>query len=182
MNPVKSGAIGFVVIAIEILAGIFLLMNPERFMKTIIIVVGVGLLILGIVMLIRYLTGRKDASAGFGVLVGAIIALIFGLVCIFALNGVIVLISVFIWVCGIFLIIAGIVKIAAFVRTRSAGSTVLVLISGIIMLIFGILLLIHPFGSLEVLLRIGGIVLLVEAGIDLVSLIITMKNAPREVK
>lgn len=182
MNPAKTGAIGFIVIAVEILAGIFLLMNPEKFMKTIIIVVGIGLVILGVVLLIRYLTGRKDATAGSGVLIGAIIALIFGIVCIFASNGVIALISVFVWVCGIFLIIAGAVKIASFVRVRGVGGTALMLISGIIMLVFGILLLIRPFGSLELLLRIGGAVLLVEAGIDLVSLIITMKNAPREVK
>ncbi len=186
MNPAKSGVSAVIVIAIEILIGIFLLMNPEGFMKTIIIIAGIGLLILGVVLMIRYITGQKDGSAGFGMLIGAIIALIFGLVCIFASRGIEWMIEVFIWVCGIFLIIAGVIKIASFFRVRNAGyatgGTALLLISGIIMTIFGILLVFHPFQSLSTLLRIGGIVLIVEAAFDLVSFIITMKNAPREVK
>ena len=186
MNPAKSGIAGIIAVAVEILVGIFLLLDPAKFVKTIIIVVGIGLLIFGVVLLIRYFTGQKNGSVGAGALIGAIIALIFGLVCLFASNGVIVLISVFVWVVGIFLIIAGILKIASFFRVRkvgySGGGTALVLISGIIMTVFGVILLFHPFGSLEFLLQIGGIVLLIEAAIDLVSLIITMKNAPREVK
>ena len=185
MNPVKSSVAGFLTIAVEILVGIFLLMDPGKFMKTIIIVVGVGLLIFGAIMLIRFFVGQKKGTVGFGALIGAIIALIFGLVCIFASNGVIVLISVFVWVCGIFLIIAGIVKIASFFRVKNVGyqtgGMVLLLISGIIMTVFGVILLFHPFGSMEFLLQIGGIVLIVEAVIDLITLIITMKNAPRQV-
>lgn len=186
MNPVKSGISAVVVIAIEILIGIFLLMNPEAFMRTIIIIAGIGLLVLGVVLLARYITGQKDASAGFGILIGAIISLILGLVCIFASQGIEWMIEVFIWVCGIFLIIAGVIKIVSFFNVRGAGyasgGTVLLLVSGIVMTIFGILMVFHPFQSLSTLLRIGGVVLIVEAVFDLISFIVTMKNAPREVK
>ncbi len=186
MNPTKTGVSAVIVIAVEILIGIFLLINPEGFMKTIIIIAGIGLLILGIVLMVRYIAGQKTGSSGFGILIGAIIAIIFGLVCIFASRGIEWMIEAFIWVCGIFLIIAGVIKIASFFRVRSGGytgsGTVLLLISGIIMTIFGILLVFHPFKSLATLLRIGGIVLMVEAVFDLISFIITMKNAPREVK
>lgn len=170
---------------LEIVIGIFLFVNPEGFTRVVIIIFGIVLLLIGIRNLIQFFRGRKNGSSGALTMVLAILALVIGAICLFASGVIINLIAVIAAVYGIILIIAGCFKLYSFAETRGAGiknaGTILMLISGIIMLVFGIILVFHPFGTLEVLLKIGGVLLIIEAVLDLISIFIAMKNAPRQV-
>lgn len=185
MQTLKNNLPIIFLIILEIVVGIFLLVNPDTFTRVVIIIFGIVMLLVGLSALIRYLRGRKSGAASPLTLIGAIIGLILGAICLFASGVIIGLISIIAIVYGIILIIAGCFKIQSFFDARRAGfsnsGTVLLLVSGIIMIVFGIILVFHPFGTIEVLLQIGGIVLIAEAVIDLVTLILAIKNAPREV-
>lgn len=181
METVKRNLPIVLLIALEIVIGIFLLVNPEGFTRAVIIIFGIVMLFTGISLLIRYLRGKKNGTVGSGTLVLSIIALIIGAICTFASGVIIGLISIMAIIYGIILIVAGCFKIQSFLDVRRAGltntGTILMLISGIIMIIFGIILVFHPFGTIEVLLQIGGVILIIEAVIDLISLVMLARSA-----
>ena len=181
MQALKNNLPVILLIALEVLIGIFLLMNPEGFTRAVIIIFGVVMLLTGIAHLIRYFRGRKaGVSSGFTMGV-AIVALVIGAVCVFASGAIIGLISIIAILYGIILIIAGCFKVQSFFDVRRVGltntGTILMLISGIIMIVFGVILIIHPFGTIEVLLQVAGVILIIEAVLDVVFLILSAKNA-----
>lgn len=165
---------------LEVLVGIFLLVNPEGITKVFIVIFGVIMLIIGVFGLISYLRGRKNGENRIGGLIGTIIALVLGLISIFASNWILTLVSLLAVVFGILLILGGIVKFSSFAQVKKSGlvgsGTVLMLISGIIMIIFGVILVIRPFGTIELLLRIAGILLIIEAVLDLISVFLSMRG------
>lgn len=183
MNTVKWNTPILFLIVLEVIVGILLLLNPEGFTRMVIIVFGIVLVFFGIVNLIRYVKDSKEGAGYAGKLVGGILALVFGLICIFASGWIIGLISIIAVIYAIILIIAGVMKIQSFVQVKKAdmvnGGTYLMLVSGIIMIVFGVILLFRPFGTIEVLLRIAGIIALVEAVLDVISLIMSAKSGQK---
>lgn len=186
MENLKRNLPFLLLIILEVVVGIFLFRDPEGFTRAVIILVGIGFLLAGVVFLVRYLRGRKNGNAGSGTLVGAIVSLILGVICVFASGAIITLIAAFAILYGIILILGGIAKIQSFAGMRSVGlkgpGTVLLLISAIVMLVFGVILLFRPVDTIAVLLQVAGILLIIEAVIDLISLIFFIKDAPREVR
>ena len=169
-----------IIIILEVVLGIFLAINPLGFTEVLIKLIGIILLVGAVVGVVHLISNLKNHQPIVGSIIGVALALVFGLICLLGTGWIIGLISLFAWLYGLILIVMGIVKFASFAQVRSAGlndkTSYLVLISGIIMLIFGVILLFHPFGTIEVLLRIGGIVLIVEAVFDLVTMILNMRG------
>lgn len=169
-----------IIIILEAVLGVFLTINPVGFTEVLIRIIGIVLLIGAVFGLVNIISGLKNQTSVVGPIIGSIIALIFGLLCLLGTGWILGIISIFAWIYGLILIIGGVVKCASFAQVRSSGlankSSYLILVSAIIMIIFGIILLIRPFGTIELLLRIGGILLIVEAIFDLITMIINMKG------
>ncbi len=169
-----------IIIVLEAVLGVFLTINPVGFTEVLIRIIGIVLLIGAVIGLVHIISGVKNQTSVVGPVIGSILALIFGLLCLCGTGWILGIISIFAWIYGLILIIGGVLKFASFAQVRNAGltnkSSYLILISAIIMIVFGIILVIRPFGTVELLLRIGGILLIVEAIFDLITMIINMKG------
>ena len=172
-------------IIIELLFGILLLIDPEGLTKTLIIIFGIILMIIGIIYLIRYFVDRKnnlDPSAF--TIVFAIISIILGIICTFLTNVVMGIFPVLAVVYGIFLIISGIYKLKIFfdVRRMNLPVSFFTVCSAVISIILGVLIIIHPFDAVMTVWIFTGIALIVEAIIDIIALVMEGVKSSRAKK
>ena len=169
-----------IIIVLETILGLFLTINPLGFTEVLIRIIGIVLLIGAVIGLVHLISNLKNHRSVVGPIIGTGIALVLGLLCLCGTNWLLGIISLFAWIYGLILIFGGILKFASFAQVKNAGlsnkTSYLVLVSAIVMIIFGIILVIRPFGTVELLLRIGGILLIIEAVFDLITMIINMKS------
>lgn len=136
---------------IYIIAGVWLMLAPSAPVRIICLILGIILLVQGII---------RIASSGRGYsIVPGILLLIVGVLLVFSP----IIISLLPMMIGVYLLISGISEIMGALEIRRAGGTwTPIAVVAALMLLTGLVLLFNPFGTLQMALRIAGIVLLVD--------------------
>ena len=175
MSRIKYLLPSILVILFEIAVGVMLLINPEGFTKVVIIVLGVLLLILSIVFFVNFLRAKNEAAGGTDALVGAIICLIIGLLCVIFSQQMLGFLETLSIIYGIILFVFGLNKIVLFFAAKNEGamSSWLNVIGGVLALVLGVVIVLYPRDATLTVWMITGIGLLLEAVIDIISVIHT---------
>lgn len=163
-----------VLLLFEVVIGILLLIDGEKFMQIIFVIFGVILLLSGLITMIRaLLAGRNGGSIPTLQIVGAIVLLAVGGFFTAASGNVLSVVSAFTLIFGIILAFCGMIKLVEFFSIRRTGSVAwFAAIGAIVTIIIGIVIAFNPFASTEVMWKINGILLLVSVVFDIISLII----------
>lgn len=174
MQILKEKITGIIACLAEALIGILLLINPFGFTSTIIIAIGILLLLGGIAMIIRYFRtpiGRTVIEHSLAV---GLICVIAGLFCVFNYKWFIVIFPVLTVLYGIVNLIIGLFKIQFTVDAiRLNARWGWAALSAFVTLAFAVIIILNPFSSTVALWMFVGITLIVEAVIDMVSIIIS---------
>ena len=165
----------------EIAIGIMLILDGEKFTQVIFIIFGVIMLICGLVTLIRALLEGRNGGKISGVkLFLAIVLLAIGAFFTAASGSVLSVVSVVTLVIGIIMAFTGMLKLVEYASMRKQGaSPVFPIIGAIITIIVGILIAFNPFQSAAAAWVILGILIIVTAVFDLITMIffiVAMKN------
>lgn len=166
-------------ILFELAVGVLLLIDAEAFTTVVFTVFGIILIVLGIVMLIRYLHDRKSDEASPLTLATAIFELIIGAVFAFGSSLIIGVIALTTLIYGIIMVISGIFKLSDYITLRTAHIPVsgFALLSAIVSVALGIVIVFNPFGTTIALWTCMGIVLIVQAVIDVISIMMAHRIA-----
>lgn len=169
--------LGFIILClVELLIGIVLLIDPDRFTRTALFLVGLVLLAAGAVCVVRYLVSPPERAAEEKNLAIGLLCLIAGALFVFRNS----LFPSLTHIYGIALLVVGAVKFQqGFDRLRfHLPYWYLTVINALIALVISVLILIDPFKALEMLWRIVAIALIVEAVLDLAAIITGIKAGP----
>ncbi len=152
--------------------GLVLLMWPEAVKNAICYVIGGIVALAGIVQIVRFLAVRER-------LFFAPITLIFGIVCL-ALGLFLIVRSDIVWtvlpiVFGLFVIFDSILRIqnALELKRSAAASWWMFLLLALLSIALGVVMIYDPFGSTDLLIMAIGVILLVEAALNLCSSLYT---------
>lgn len=157
----------------EILIGILLLINPVGFTTWIIIIVGAILTLIGIIKIIGYFRLPAGEAALRKSLTFGILAVLAGLWCIFQSDWFIALFPLLTTMYGLIVLISGITKVQWSVdmirlKKRRWGWMAL---SAALTIICAVIILRHPFTATATLWIFIGFTMIVEAVIDIISVI-----------
>ncbi len=160
-------------IAFELFVGINLFNDPVAFTQNVIVIFGVFMLILAVWGLIRWLRERSVNRAHTFTLVGAIIDLLIGILCVLKSDTVIKIFPILAMAYGVVMVIMGIYKIRNYIAVRTIGfrRPFLALIGGILTIILGVVIFLHPFTTMELIWQYAGIMLIMEAAFDLCTIL-----------
>lgn len=150
--------------------GILMLLFPGTLLNLIVYIVAACVIIYGVVNIINYIRTRTTAVNGFEFVVGCLL-LVLGLVMILFSRQIVSILPIFL---GVLLVIGG---ASYFVNAWGAGeqkNIPLLLLSALI-IIGGLLVIFNPFGSMELLCRIFGLLLLLSC-VDELFAFFTYRN------
>ncbi|MGM9634848.1 MAG: HdeD family acid-resistance protein [Candidatus Avispirillum sp.] len=171
-----KGQTGSLILSIaEILVGVLLLVNPTAFTSVIIIAVGILLLAAGIVNIVKYFRAPAFEAAKSQKLLWGLLALVSGVFCIFKFRWFIVTFPILTVLYGIAVLISGLWKVqwtVDIIRIKRK-KWFLAAISAAVSIICAVVILSNPFTSTAVLWLFIGISLIVEAVIDIVTIIVS---------
>lgn len=164
---------------VEVVIGILLLISPETFTAAIIILVGAVLAVLGVKNLIGYFRAAPEVAARTGGLSKGVLMTIGGLFCMFKSGWFIDTFPILTVVYGVFTVVTGVNKVQWAIDRLRMGSKYwyVALIGALLTLVFAVLILANPFGTVEVLWTFTGIVLIVEAVLDIVAFFMGKQKA-----
>ncbi len=159
----------------EALVGVLLLTAPEKFTRAIVILFGILLLLLFALYLYRFIRAKKEGFTDAAALIIFIASGVLGLICAVFPGTVTGLIAVIAVLYGLILLIGGIFKLQSYALARNtelAASPVL-LASGVLSVIAGVVVILFPKDAAFTVFQIAGVLLIIEAAADLISLIHT---------
>ncbi len=170
MKEVLSG-IG--VCLFELVVGILLLVNPIGFTSAIIIGSGFILLAIGVFCTIKYFFTEPAEAAKRQLLVKGLVALLAGAFCVIKSEWFVALFPVLTLVYGAAILVAGLVKFQKSIDSIRLKKTKWYLtgISALIFIACGTVVIFNPFGITNAVWVFTGIVLIVEAVMDLIAMI-----------
>ena len=173
MNTFKRLLPTLLLFVFELVIGILLLIDGEKFTQVIFIIFGVCLLISGLVTLIgALLDGRNGGSISVGKLMLAILMLAVGAFFAAASGSVLSILSAVTLVFGIVIAFSGMLKLAEFLSIRKENPVKwFAVIGAVLTIILGIVIAFNPFGATEALWTILGIMIIVSAVFDIIALI-----------
>jgi len=171
MKALRQNLPVLIIFIFELLVGIFLLIEPEKFTRFVIILFGAVMLLVGVINLVRFIRYSKADQSEPIILVSAVISLIIGAICVFATDFIIGLFSVLTLIYGIIIIVAGVFKIEIFIQAKKTGEarSLISLFSGIIAVILGIIITVYSLAVTKIMWQFIGISLIIEAGIDIIA-------------
>lgn len=172
---------GILTSVFEIIIGILLLINPVNFTAGIITVIGIVLCVLGIKSIVTYFrTEAAEAARSNQLLIGLFLLLAGGFSAIKA-HWIIASFPVLTVIYGVVILLTGLGKLQTTVdmlrlkRSRWYFAA----ISAALSLICAVVILMNPFNSTAVLWMFTGITLIVEAVLDIITVIFS-KPAPEQ--
>lgn len=175
MNILKQNTNGVILCLFEVLVGILLLIDPIGFTSGIIIAAGIILLAVGIISIVRYFKMDALEAAISRSLVRGLVALLAGAFCTFRSEWFLVTFPVLTIIYGAVVLVTGLVKIQVTVdmlRLKNKrwfwGA-----ISAAVSVISAVVILNNPFATTTVLWMFTGILLIVEAVFDIITLIVS---------
>lgn len=163
--------------------GLLMAINSEAFLKTMTIILGVILIIIGVFPIFEYFRTKGSLGAGIG-LISGIFSVVCGLMFLFNEDMLMILVPVFI---GVWMIINGINKIqlALQLRDDNENTWIITFIYSIIIVILGGFFVIKPVSGANLVATTVGIVLCIYAIFDIVDCVlikIKVKKFVDEVK
>lgn len=161
----------------ELLIGVFLLIKPVGFTSTIIVCAGLGLMVKGLMDVVRYFrTSAREASLQEGISHGLIFLLI-GAFCAFQSEWLMQAVSFSGIIYAVVIMLLGVDKIQSAVDARRLGSKYWFYpaISAIISIVCVVIIFLNPFSVERNLLVFAGVVLIVEAVLDMIYLVMENK-------
>lgn len=166
----------------EVIAGVLLIVNGEGFTQVVFIIFGVFMLISGLISLILcLLEGRNGGVISTPRLVLSIVLIGIGAFFTAASGSVMSVMSTVTVVLGIIIAFNGMLKLVEYFSIRRAGPVMwFASIGAIVTIILGFVIAFNPFGATEAMWTILGILIIVSAVFDVISLIIfgsALKNA-----
>lgn len=183
MSSFKKTAPVILLFLLELVIGILLLTEPEKFTKAVFIAFGVVLITIGIIYLVRYLVEKKNGEdKGIFTLVLAISAIVLGAASALLFDWILKFLS-FVWVIyGIIIIVSGVYKARNYVELKKNNQpgSVLNIISILISLAIGVVLIVKPFEAILTVWRFAGIALIIEGFIDFALILLNAKPESAE--
>lgn len=174
-----KGNTGKILIAIcEIVIGILLFVNPIEFTHGIIIACGAVMLLLGLVNVIKYFTTTAEIAAAEKTLFVGLLLFTVGIFCTFVSDWFINVFSAIPVMYGIVLLLfalGGIQTTANMIRLKNK-KWYYEFIATALLLLFAILIFVNPFGAGKGIWIFTGIVLIVCAVYNIVTLALTAKT------
>lgn len=184
MKILKQFGSDVVLSAVEIIVGILLLVDAESFSTGAIIVFGAALLILAIVQFVKYFkTDAIEAAEGSMFFVG-LICFVAGCFCIFAAGWLMKTFASFITVVyGVGIMLAGLGKVQWTVDALRIGGRewLMPLVTALVSIICAVVILLNPFATVKALWIFTGIALIVEAIVDVASIIVKKRGGEDKV-
>lgn len=173
MKFIKNNLNSLIACIVEVIVGILLLVNPISFTSGIIIAVGIVLLVSGIVEIVRYFRADAvSAAAGQHLAIG-LLCVVIGLFCIFDYNWFIITFPVLTILYGVANLVAGLFKVQLTIDAiRFKRRWGWIAFSAVVTLLLAAIILLNPFSSTVALWTFTAIMLIVEAIIDLISMIL----------
>lgn len=160
---------------IFLIFGLFLVFQTENVIKTISIIMGGILLIIGIVPIVNYFKNRiHNFFSSAGLLYG-VFSTVAGLMILFNTK---ILATIIPILSGVWMIVNSVnkIQIAMELRDNKVKSWLITFIFAIIILIAGVFLIINPFASAVLLGKTVGIVIIIYTVLDIIdSVIIKLK-------
>ena len=167
-------------IVVEIALGIMLFVNPDNVTRAAILIFGILLTVIGIYTLIRFFVMRNQGHGSAFSLVVAILMIVLGAVLLIFPNAMLMFVKGFLGavfiIYGIGMIISGIYKIYLFFSLKHVDVpvTLFTAIAGIVGVLLGIVILVNVNTVQDIMWRVAGIALLVEAVFDVISYIMNL--------
>ena len=163
--------------------GLLMAINSEAFLKTMTIILGVILIIIGVFPIFEYFRTKGSLGAGIG-LISGIFSVVCGLMFLFNEDMLMILVPVFI---GVWMKINGINKIqlALQLRDDNENTWIITFVYSIIIVILGGFFVIKPVSGANIVATTVGIILCIYAIFDIVDCIlikIKVKKIVDEVK
>ena len=150
--------------------GLLMAINSEAFLKTMTIILGVILIIIGVFPIFEYFRTKGSLGAGIG-LISGIFSVVCGLMFLFNEDMLMILVPVFI---GVWMIINGINKIqlALQLRDDNENTWIITFVYSIIIVILGGFFIIKPVSGANIVATTIGIILCIYAIFDIVDCIL----------
>lgn len=163
----------------ELLIGILLLIKPVGFTSGIIIAIGIALALRGILRIVAYFKAPAQEAAKQRGLSEGIVCLLIGLFCALKTGWLLTVFPFVGMIYGIMLVLLGVDKLQTAVDQKRLGldKWYMAAISSAISLVCGAIIMCNPFTTTVYLWMFTGISLIVEAAMDVVSLILYRKKA-----
>lgn len=182
MKAIKENAGSLFLSLAEIAVGILLLVNPVGFTAGIIIAAGVLLLALGLRMIVHYFTtnpglAQQEQSLARGLALAAL-----GSFCVLQTKWVIAAFPVLTVLYGAVLLLTGLYKTQTAIdmlRLHRANWGWAAL-SAALSILFALLIFMNPFGTTVALWTFTAITLIVEAVLDIVYFVLTIRRGKEE--
>lgn len=166
----------------ELIVGILLLVNPVGFTKGIITTFGVLLLIAGIISIIKYFREDPREAAIERKMAYGLLEIFGGLFCVLKSGWFITAFPILTVLYGVITLVTGITKVQWTVDMlrMKLKKWPIAAISAVVTLICAAVILGNPFSSTVVLWTFIGVTLMLEAVIDVVALIFSIKNETKK--
>ena len=173
-RSIDRSLMNLLVCVAEILIGALLLLNPLGFTSTVLIALGILAAVLGAIRLLGYFRAPPERAAEGGGLVTGLVLLLAGLFCIFRWEWFVVTFPILTVVYGVLTLVNGLNKLQWAVDALRLHQRFwyVAMIGAVLTLLFAGLILINPFTSTAFLWTFIAISLIVEAVMDLFSLVL----------
>ena len=171
MKPFNQKLSAMIFCLLQALLGILLLVNPVGFTSGIIIGLGIVLLIAGAISIVRYFRSSAVEAAKSQTMLKGLIALLFGVFCVFNPHWFLATFPVLTIFYGIVLLIEGLGKVQwmfDMIRMKTKR-WFLAVISTVLSILCAVVILSNPFTSTAVLWIFTGVSLIVDALLDMIA-------------
>lgn len=170
MKKIKKHLTGILLCLFELVVGVLVLIDPMGFTTAIIVAAGIGLIILGLVSVVKYGHEEPQTAAQGQYLLKGLLALSAGCFCAFKSQW---FLSAFGILLGVAIFAAGLAKIQIAMDMLRAGNKrwPFGLIGAVISLVCAVVILKDPFATTAALGIFTGVSLVVEAVVDAAMLI-----------
>lgn len=178
-DKIIASSANFIMFISEIVLGILLLVNPIGFTSGIIITLGVVMVCLGIGNIIRYFRKAPEVAAEKNDFAKGLIFILFGAFCVLKSQWFIATFPLLTVLYGILTLIMGISKIQQAVDMLRLNRKywLIAVTNAVVTIIFSALILSNPFASTAILWTFIGVTLIIEAVIDLLTVIFGREQA-----
>lgn len=162
----------------ELVVGILLLINPLGFTKTIIIGIGICFTVMGILQIIKYFQTHILDILREHSLSNGLILTVFGVFCVFWSDWFIATFPVLTVIYGVIILITGLKKVEWMVTALRLKRKYWYVtgINALLTIVFSVVVIGNPFSTITILWQFTGIMLIIEAIFDIVSIVFGIKE------
>lgn len=162
----------------ELVVGILLLINPFGFTKTIIIGLGICFTVMGILQIIKYFQTHVLDILHEHSLSNGLILTVLGVFCVFWSDWFIATFPLLTVIYGVIILITGLKKVEWMVTALRLKRKhwYITGINALLTIIFSVVVISNPFSTITVLWQFTGVMLIIEAIFDIVSIIFGIKE------